>query len=72
MIVWLDLRVHGHTARSRCDLILAGEPVENRSTAHLVVGQIDHLRRARFRLTAFSGQATVGGGPSPGLLLTAL
>jgi hypothetical protein len=47
---WSDLRVHGRPAPSRCDLVLAGEPAENRSTAHLVVGQIDHLRRLGFGL----------------------
>jgi len=35
---------YGCPFRSRCDLILAGEPVEDRSTANLVVGQVDHLR----------------------------
>jgi hypothetical protein len=48
---WLDLRVHGHPARSCCDVVLAGEPAENRSTAHLVFGQIDHLRRLGFGLS---------------------
>jgi hypothetical protein len=34
----------GAHIRSYCDLILAGEPVEDRSTVNLVVGQVDHLR----------------------------
>ena len=29
--------------RSCCDLILAGEPIEDRSAANLVVGQVDHV-----------------------------
>ena len=37
-----DLRVFGFRVRSCCDLILAGEPVEDRSAANLIVGQVDH------------------------------
>ena len=29
--------------RSCCDVVLAGEPVEDCSTANLVAGQVDHL-----------------------------
>jgi hypothetical protein len=37
---WTWSAGYGCPFRSRCDLILAGEPVEDRSTANLVVGQV--------------------------------
>jgi hypothetical protein len=42
-ILVLTCRFMGTRIRSCCDLILTGEPAEDRSAANLVVGQVDHV-----------------------------
>ena len=44
---------------SCCDLILAGEPVEDRSAVQLVAGQVDHAWGTGFGL----GRCELGEGP---------
>jgi hypothetical protein len=54
--VGLEYRILGLTCwftgvfRSCCDLVLAGESAEDRSAAHLVVGEVDHGWRLGFGL----------------------
>lgn len=41
--LWLDLGVLGGPVASCCELMFAGEPVEDGSAADLVVGEVDRL-----------------------------
>lgn len=50
--------------RSCGDVILVGEPAEDRSAVDLVVSQVGHLRRLGFCLEGWTGGCGAGRGPS--------